>query len=197
MGEYMVSVLIPSYKIDPYIEIVESALKGINHEIIVQYDIAGEGKGITLQRAFERAKGDLIVWLDADMQLSPSYIPLMIKIMEDTNSGVVITSKRHRQSEVNVSTTRRLLSYCTHVFIGLLFDLPLTDTQAGLKLFRREILTNQWHLKGFGYDVEVLWSAYKRGYKITEIPIKITGSSVNFNSVVKTFKEILWLRMMK
>ena len=195
MGEYMVSVLIPAYNIEPCVEIVESALKGINHETIVQYDVKGEGKGITLQRAFNRAKGDKIVWIDADMQLHPSYIPTMLKIMEDTQSDIVITSKRHRESEVNVSTTRRMLSFATYLFIRLLFNLPLTDTQAGLKLFRRETLENKWNLKGFGYDVEVLWNAHKRGYKITEIPIKITGSSVNFNSVIKTFREILWLRL--
>jgi len=196
-NQTMLSIIIPAYDIIPDTKQVKEALKGIDHEIIVQYDIDGEGKGATLRRGFKYTKGEFIAWLDADMEIPPIQLIGMLETMKETRADVVIGSKLLNLKNVKYPLSRLLLSWVGYMIIKILFKLPVHDTQTGIKLFRREALRGKWVIDGFGHDVEVLYCAHKRMYKIVEYPIyipkKLRGS-VTLMSVLRTLKEVLWVR---
>ncbi len=151
-----------------------------SHVKVLRAD-SNAGKGAALQSAFEVSTGTLICFLDGDLQISARHIPRFIEYMRLEQADVVIASKRHPLSFVDYPRTRHILSRCYQLLITTLFGLPLTDTQAGLKLFRREVLERIFPralVKRYAFDVEVLVNAHRLGYRIFEAPIDISGGPV-------------------
>jgi glycosyltransferase involved in cell wall biosynthesis len=134
------------------------------------------GKGHALKSGFSVARGDLIAFLDADLDLPPGQFKRLIRTMEEQGADIVIGSKRHPESVVNYPKRRKFLSTAYACFLWGLFGLPLRDTQSGIKLFRREpldrifpvVLCKQW-----AFDVEILANAHHLGYRIVEAPVEL------------------------
>lgn len=188
----MVSILIPSTGIVPDLDLLDKELKGLEYEVIIQFDHNKEGKGITLQRAFERAKGDRIVWIDSDFQIHPHHIKKYLNV----NVDIVVACKLHPCSKIQYPLLRLLITNIHALIVRILFNLPLRETQTGLKIFKREIIARNWQVKGFGHDIEVLTWAYHHGKTIVEMPVKIDkaeSSTVNLKGCLRTFYEMLWL----
>ncbi len=145
------------------------------------YDI-NQGKGHALKYGFEQSKGDLIVFIDGDLELHPREIKNFVNLMEIYGVDVVIGSKRHPYSEVNYPLLRRILSFCYQIFIRIFCDLKgVRDSQVGLKLFKREVLAISLPrvlVKKWAFDLELLTVASHLGYKkILEAPIKLDYKS--------------------
>jgi len=99
-----------------------------------------KGKGYALKYGFKYAKGNLIMFKDADLDLPSSQIPRFLDYMNTKQADVIIGSKRHPLSKVQFPLSRRILSRCYSVLVKMLFNLKVTDTQVGIKLFRKEVL---------------------------------------------------------
>ncbi len=135
-----------------------------------------QGKGLALKQGFKSVRGDLVGFLDADLDLHPRQLGSFLKIMERTKSDVVIGSKRHPESRSNYPKRRRILSFFYHLMVCLLFRLPITDTQVGLKLFKYEVLEKVFPkllVKAYAFDLELLANTRRLGYKIVEAPISL------------------------
>jgi glycosyltransferase involved in cell wall biosynthesis len=142
---------------------------------VVRYQ-RNEGKGNALICGFYHTRGDLVAFLDADMDLHPKQIRGMIEILEARKADVVIGSKWHRDSMINYPLVRRLWSMGYYVLVRLLFGLPLRDTQTGLKVFRAEVLRGVFPrilAKRYAFDVEVLVNAHRLGFKIVDAPVTL------------------------
>ncbi len=142
---------------------------------VVRYD-TNQGKGGALITGSEYARGSFVVFLDADMDLHPSQLPVFFEIMQRTGAHAVIGSKRHPQSVVDYPFIRQIYSTGYYAIVRLLFGLPLRDTQTGLKLFRRELLDDVFPrilAKRFAFDIELLAVAHYLGYCITDAPVKL------------------------
>jgi glycosyltransferase involved in cell wall biosynthesis len=139
------------------------------------------GKGSALKCGFEHCSGRLITFIDADLDLHPKQIPLFIDYMKKYDADVVIGSKRHPLSKINYPTVRKVLSHGYQILTTFLFDLNLTDTQAGLKLFKYEVLDDilpRVLCKKYAFDLELLVSAHNSGFKIVEAPIELNWQRV-------------------
>jgi len=135
------------------------------------------GKGRALKKGFRFAKGDYIIFLDADMDLHPGQIQTFFDIMRLDDADVVIGSKRHPNSMVNYSFARKIISDIYFFLIKVFFGLPIRDTQTGLKLFKRKVLREVFPkivIKAFAYDLEILVNARKSGYAIAEAPVVLS-----------------------
>ena len=137
---------------------------------------ANAGKGNAVRRGFYFSRGTHILLLDADLDLLPEKIPNFFDVMLRDGADIVIGSKRHPDSEIDYPFMRRVASRVYYGLVKLLVGLPTTDTQTGMKLFRREAL--QWSfdrmlVKRFAFDLEMLSIAYAHGYKVSEAPIKM------------------------
>jgi glycosyltransferase involved in cell wall biosynthesis len=135
-----------------------------------------QGKGNALMCGAWFARGDYVVFLDADMDLHPVQLPTLLELMEANNADVVIGSKRHRYSKVNYPWQRRLYSMIYYTLIRLMFGLPVKDTQTGLKVFKRAVIEDVFPrilVKRFAFDIEVLANAHRLGYKVIDAPVTI------------------------
>lgn len=141
-----------------------------------------EGKGGALRAGVKAARGDLLAFLDADLDLHPRQLELFIRMMTTRDADVVIGSKMHPDSSVDYPASRRILSAGYYQLIRLLFALPVRDTQTGLKLFRAEALrTNiaDLQVRGFAFDIELLALIQRAGFRIIEAPIELDFKRVN------------------
>ena len=136
-----------------------------------------EGKGFALMHGVNHAKGELIAFIDADMELDPSGIGRFMEIQRESDCDIVVGSKRHPDSVVAYPRIRRLQSWMYQQLIRILFNLDVKDTQTGIKLFRGDLLRSVVPLlavKRFAFDLELLVVARHLGYKrIVEAPIQL------------------------
>jgi glycosyltransferase involved in cell wall biosynthesis len=134
------------------------------------------GKGHAVRYGFNYATGDLIAFLDADLDLHPRQIGVFMEYMDRYGSDLVIGSKRHPLSQISYPSSRRMLSSAYSIVIKSMFGISLTDTQAGLKLFKRDVLESIFPMmvvEKYAYDLEMLVIAHELGYRIVEAPIKL------------------------
>lgn len=155
------------------------------------------GKGHALKYGFSKASGDLIVFYDTGIDFPPSQIGDFIRVLGKTDSDLVIGSKRHPLSKVNYPLKRRVISLMAQVCTRLLFELNVTDTQVGLKVFKRQVLEAVMPLmlvKRYAFDIELLALARRRGYRITEAPVELDlnfGTAGTAAAVWKTFLDTI------
>jgi len=145
------------------------------------------GKGNALRRGFYHALGDMIVLLDADLDLHPKQLSTLFGIMVCEQADVVVGSKRHPDSKLNYPTRRKVISKIYYYFLWALFGLPINDTQTGLKLYKHEVLRKvikRVLCKRYAFDVELLANAHHLGFKIVEAPI-----------VLEYRREVKWGRI--
>ncbi len=134
------------------------------------------GKGAALRAGFEASTGAYVMLLDGDLDIHPKQTPWFFDQMLLKNADIVVGSKRHRFSEVQYPWHRRLVSGVYFTLVRLTMGLPITDTQTGMKLFKREILgeaLGRMLVKAYAFDLELLAIAYERGARIAEAPVVI------------------------
>ena len=135
----------------------------------------------------------------AAMEIHPSQIGRFIEEMKESHADVVIGSKRHPESKVDYPTKRKFLSWGYHLVIRAMFDLDLTDTQPGFKLFKKEVLDKEMNkvvAEAYAFDLDLLANASMDGYKIVEAPIELKfsrkfGGRIGFKTVRSIFIETL------
>jgi len=173
------------------------AAKG-NSRLIVVKNTKNHGKGYSLKNGFKHVSGDMVLFLDADLELHPGQIQTLYDIMELREVDVVIGSKRHPDSRIEYPWHRRLVSSVYFFLVRLLFGLPLRDTQTGIKLFKTEVLKKVFPkmlVRRYAYDLELLVIAHHYGFKIGEAPVvlhlKEKIGSVNISSIYWTWFDTM------
>jgi len=198
-----VSVVLPAFQLGSVIaaniERVASVLSSMSIEIVVVDDgstdetlleaqratshIPGaftlshpvnKGKGQALFTGAKVAHGELIVFLDADLDLPPEQLPALLEGMGDAD--VLVGAKRHSMASGRYPLIRRVLSRIFSMATVGLFGLTVTETQTGLKIFRREVLEvviPQMRIDGYAYDLEMLVRAQRAGFKLTQAPVEL------------------------
>jgi dolichol-phosphate mannosyltransferase len=117
---------------------------------------------------------DYIFEMDADMSHDPRELPNFLKAIE--TADVVIGSRYIKGVNViNWPLSRLMLSIFASKYTRLVTGLPLNDCTAGYKCFRREVLEtiplNEVRSNGYSFQIEMNFKAWKRGFRIVEIPI--------------------------
>lgn len=164
------------------------------------------GKGSAVSYGATLATKDLVVLLDADLDLPPEQLPVFFSTYEKSGADIVIGSKLHPDSQLEVTPRRSWMSRGYRTIVSLLFAFPYRDTQTGLKLFRRTVLTEllpSVRTARFVYDLELLLLAHEKGHRIVEAPVIVhstsqAGSSVNLRAVCQSLVETggIWVRRM-
>ncbi len=215
MTSKSISLIVPAYKeektIIKQVKEIKNALKKISSdfEIIVVVDgfndntfkeaqkiktadfklfgyKKNKGKGYAIKYGVEKASKEIVGFMDAGMDLNPKEISTMLSVMNKNNADIVVGSKVHPKSRIKYPFFRKVLSKGYRFIIQMLFDLKIKDTQAGFKLFKKEIakkIFSKITINGFAFDIESLVIAKKLGYvKIFEAPINVNlkKSSINY-----------------
>ncbi len=145
------------------------------------------GKGHALRAGLAVASGEYVAFMDADGDISPSAIRPFLTLMRLYEPDIVLGSKRHPLSEIEYPLLRRMLSWTYHKITRVLFRVNVRDTQTGMKLLRRDVLTAVLPLmleKRYAFDLELLVVAKRLGYtRVFEAPIAI---DYRFSSQIDT-----------
>ncbi len=150
-----------------------------------------QGKGYAIRYGMARAKGNLIAFIDAGSDLNARGLGLALEHLKWYEADIIIGSKRHKASKINYPFQRRILSWIVQRATRFIFGFNVSDTQTGLKLFRREVLDDvlpRLLVKRWAFDVEILAVAHRLGYQhIYESPIELQFngmSTLNYHSVI-------------
>lgn len=147
-----------------------------------------------LQRSYK-----FIFEMDADFSHDPKYLPEFLKAIE--SSDLVIGSRYvSGVNVVNWPISRLLLSYCGNKFASFVTGISVRDCTGGYKCFRRELLEklnlDKISSSGYSFQVEINYYAWKKGFKIMEIPIVFTdrklGVSKMSTKIIREAFLLMW-----
>lgn len=135
------------------------------------------GRGVSLAMAFSGAKGDIVVYLDADLAADLSHLPALIWEIQ-SGADVCTGSRLLPGSKVaGRNYIRDVASRGYNLLLRLLFNTKILDHQCGFKAFRKSAilpLLSQIRDTHWFWDSELLIRAQNAGLKVTEIPISWT-----------------------
>jgi O-antigen/teichoic acid export membrane protein len=154
-------------------EQVASELDGVR---VIGYK-RNAGKGHAIVEGARAARGGLVLFLDADLEVHPRQLQVLYEAMQEANADVGIGSKVHSDSQVDYPGKRQVMSWGYYAIVRLCFGLPVRDTQTGLKLFRKEVLDGvvpRMLVKRFAFDLEALVIAHRLGFRVVEAPVVVT-----------------------
>jgi glycosyltransferase involved in cell wall biosynthesis len=146
---------------------------------IVSLQLPRSGKGEALRRGAQAARGEFVVFIDADLDLPPEQILFFVAIQRVKKADAVIGSKMHPDSTVDYPLIRRVYSLGYFLLVKFLFGLPVRDTQTGLKLVRRDLLLKaleKTESRGFTLDLELLVRLVQLGAVMVEAPVVVRHS---------------------
>lgn len=162
---------------DRTVEASRDVVKGDPRFQIIDNQVQ-RGKGYAVRSGMNRATGDVVIFMDADLSTPLDEVDTFIKFFNEHPAvDVAIGSREHAKSEIVKSQhpLRKNMGRIFNKFVQLLAGEGITDTQCGFKAFRREAcreVFSRQKLDGFAFDVEVLMLARLLGFKIEVLPVK-------------------------
>lgn len=205
MGQVALSFVVPAYNEEDFIEdtlgALEAIIKGKNlaYEIVVVDDgsldgtlanavryakrnghvkvvsyLKNMGKGHAVKTGFMQTTGEVVVFADSDMEIDLVTISKYLEALK--HGDIVIASKRHSDSQVEVPLSRKILSISFNGLVRLLTGVPLNDTQSGLKAMKKNAFVDifpRLAVKRYAFDVELLTVAHLYDLKVVEMPVSI------------------------
>lgn len=125
--------------------------------------------------ALERDYG-YIFEMDADFSHSPDDLPRLYRACTGQGGDVAIGSRYvSGVNVVNWPMGRVLMSWCASGYVRFITRMPIHDTTAGFVCYRREVLEtidlDRIRFKGYAFQIEMKFTAYKSGFRIIEVPV--------------------------
>ncbi|MBD3320195.1 MAG: glycosyltransferase [Chitinivibrionales bacterium] len=148
-----------------------------------------------LERGYE-----YIFEMDADFSHDPAYLPDFLAAIRE-NDLVLGSRYKNGVNVINWPMSRLMLSYCANmIFTRIIAGLPFTDSTGGFKCFRKKVLQslnlNKIGSSGYSFQIEVNYLAWKKGFRIAEIPIIFTdrkrGESKMSTRIIREAMILLW-----
>lgn len=167
------------------------------HIKVLSYEI-NQGKGHAVRYGMMQAKGDIIGFIDAGMDIHPNGFEMLLNHMEWYNADIIVGSKLHPVSKVNYPIARKILSWGYRWLTRRMFGFKIRDTQVGLKFFKQKVVKDvlpRLLVKAYAFDIEILAVAYRLGYtRIYEAPVEINfkGNTITKLNIWRTIFYMLW-----
>ena len=118
---------------------------------------------------------DLILEMDADLSHNPNDVPRLIDSCQQGYDLVIGSRYCNGVNVINWPMKRLILSYGANKYTRFITGLPVKDATAGFKCFRRAVLENiqldRIKSSGYSFQIEMNFRAWKKGYRLHEIPI--------------------------
>ena len=119
---------------------------------------------------------DYIFEMDADFSHDPNDLPRLYSACHDEGYDMSIGSRYvSGVNVVNWPMGRVLMSFFASKYVRMVTGVPIHDTTAGFKCYRRRVLEtielDKVRVKGYAFQIEMKFTAYKIGFKIKEVPV--------------------------
>ncbi|MEX2403854.1 MAG: polyprenol monophosphomannose synthase [Balneolales bacterium] len=137
--------------------------------------------------------------MDADYSHDPNDVPRLVHEVKNGNADVAIGSRYSNGiSIIDWPLSRLILSYTANFYARLITGLPVKDTTAGFKCFRREVLENVNLTKiksnGYAFQIEMHYRAMKAGFQLKEVSIIFRERTEGVSKMSKRIVfEAVWM----
>lgn len=152
-------------------EIITSLVKKNKNFRAVYHDV-NQGRGKTVRDGIALAQGNVVGFIDIDLEVSPVYIPSFVRMIMGGEADVVTGLRIYREGIMSLH--RSILSRGYSWLVRSVLGIPLQDTETGYKFFnRKKILPILKKTKnnGWFWDTEIMTYAYYEGLTIREEPV--------------------------
>jgi dolichol-phosphate mannosyltransferase len=135
--------------------------------------------------------------MDADFSHDPAHLPQFLAALRDYDLVLGSRYLEGRVTVVNWPIARLLLSYFANTYARIVTGVPLWDATGGYKAFRREVLEgialDRVQSEGYSFQIEVSLRAWKKGFRIGEIPIVFVDRSIGESKMSnRIIREAVW-----
>jgi len=172
-------------------------LAKVNNKIKLLHQERNLGKGAAVRRGFQESKGDLLLIQDADLELDPNDIPVLLSAMTKLKIQFVNGSRYLPGPIRPISSYRRYLANRVFTFLtSILVNVKLTDMACGYKLIDRKLLDHiSLRENRFGFEAELILKALRyQKNNIAEVPVQYFPRNAGEGKKLKNFDGIkmLW-----
>lgn len=148
--------------------------------------------------ALDHPKYEYIFEMDADFSHDPADVPRLLEACRDRGNDLAIGSRYiSGVNVVNWPMSRVLMSYFASKYVRLITGIPVHDTTAGFKCYRRRVLStiplDQVRFKGYAFQIEMKFTTYQLGFKIEEVPVVFVNRRLGESKMSGSiFSEAMW-----
>ena len=136
--------------------------------------------------------------MDADFSHSPERLPDFLRAIQTAD---LVLGSRYLNGQINVVNwpmSRLFLSYSANIYARAITGLQLFDATGGFKCFRREVLEainlDDVRSNGYAFQIEMSFRAWKKGFRLVEIPIVFVDRTQGSSKMSKTIvREAVWM----
>ncbi|WP_282134458.1 glycosyltransferase [Seonamhaeicola maritimus] len=201
--DYSVEILlIDDGSTDETKHIVENYINYKDRSINMLSFKSNQGKGYAIKRGMLASKGKFKIFTDADIPYGTNEFDKILYYLDFKEYDICVGNRKSKESNyhINLGLMRKISSKIFTFFISRYVVTGMRDTQCGLKGFTSEtaeILFSKLVIKGFAFDVELLYLAYKYDMDIKRIPVLFQGNNIStinlFYSSMQMLKDVLIL----
>ncbi|OGF58310.1 MAG: hypothetical protein A2Y62_18585 [Candidatus Fischerbacteria bacterium RBG_13_37_8] len=135
--------------------------------------VGQKGRGRMVKYVWKNSEADVLAYMDVDLSTDLKCLPPLVHAIMD-GYDVAIGSRHFKGSKLERSIKREIISRGYLLILKLLLGFPFSDAQCGFKAASKKtvnelfplIVDDEWF-----FDTELLYLAYKKGYRIKEIPV--------------------------
>jgi dolichyl-phosphate beta-glucosyltransferase len=190
-------VIVNNNSTDDTLKIAEDAAVG--HPYVHALTELRQGKGAAVKTGMLAATGDYLFICDADLSMPIEEVLKFLPSQTETYDVAIASREAPGSQRIDEPEMRHIMGRVFNFIVKVIAVRGLNDTQCGFKCFRREVAHELFPLQtidGWAFDVELLFIAQQRGYKIIEIPItwiykthsKIKPINDSISMVLETLK---------
>lgn len=166
------------------------------------YDEPRQGKGAAVRTGMLAAKGDFLFMADADLSMPINEVSKFLPPQLEGYDVAIASREVEGAIRYEEPTYRHLMGRVFNFVVKVLAIPGFQDTQCGFKCFRQDaaldVLAYQ-SIDGWAFDVELLFIAQRRGYKIVEVPIdwyyRANSRISPISDAIDMFREVLKIRL--
>lgn len=140
---------------------------------------------------------EFIFEMDCDFSHNPDDLPRLLNACKN-GADVAVGSRYVKGGNVsNWDMKRILLSYFASLYVRIVLWFNVKDTTAGFKCYKRKVLEtidlDNIKFMGYAFQIEMKYTAYRKGFKIAEVPITFVDRVLGTSKMsTKIFKEAFW-----
>jgi len=156
-----------------------------NPELVILKHPVNMGMGRALRTGFEKAEGDVIITLDADLSYDPKYITELIQELHENHLDIVIGSQYMAGGETeDIPFIRLFISKMANKIVGYALDKNISTVTGILRAYRKEVIDSiEIEATGTEINPEILSKAIAIGFEVREIPVKLKGRKLGESKV--------------
>ena len=155
------------------------------------------GKGYSVRRGVLEARGEFVLFTDADLSAPIEETNKLLAAIESTGADAVVGSRAldRRLIGIRQPWRREMAGRVFNLLVRFFTGLRIQDTQCGLKLFRRETTRRAFEIQtvtGFGFDPELLFLIEWLGGKIVEVPVRWNDNPATKVHFLRDSTHMFW-----